>query len=323
MKLGLHREAVRSYTAFLQYQFKKGILSDKTLKLLEAAQARFAKATVVFKAVSTPSGAELSTADGAIKGRTALVERIRPGKHEIVLHKKGFKTVRKRIFVQAGRPYTLKVTLEKVIVPVSFVLKVEESGAVISIDGKEMGRTPLAKPLKLMPGPHWLKIVHPGYHLVKKRIALRPGILNEMALKLIPLRPVNKRGVPFIKKKGPIVIPIPSKPSRAKRTWGWVTLGVGIAAAIAGTTHAILARRTYNRLMSGHDIGDDLRYNTVAAQGVQHQALSIIEFSIGGAALLTSLVLFLVDRKANAPKPVSFSLMPYRRGARFEAYFRF
>jgi len=46
--------------------------------------------------------------------------------------------------------------------------------AEVSVDGKAAGTTPFA-PLALSPGPHTLRLAHPSYQTLTKRVTIQSG----------------------------------------------------------------------------------------------------------------------------------------------------
>jgi tetratricopeptide (TPR) repeat protein len=63
-------------------------------------------------------------------------------------------------------------------------LDVNNDGAVVKIDGKEIGVSPLQEPVTLMPGEHEIEITLDGYKPIVKRITTVSGSENKVVAKL-------------------------------------------------------------------------------------------------------------------------------------------
>jgi len=314
LEMGEYRKAIRSYEIVLKRVVMGESLRKKIIKLLAKARTKFKQETVQFTIDSTPTGASIATADGLIKGKTKLSDRIKPGKHTVIVQKKGYLPQRREITVPAGLPYTLNVVLKKKLSFGKLNIKSNVPGATIWVGKRKVGISPIKGLLKVKPGMHTVRAKLKGYKSVSQNVSITEGWTTKVVLELSRLViPKKKKSVPLILKT--------KKSSGAMTTWKWVTLGLGIAAAMAGTTHALLSFRNFNRLKG--DEMDSSRREAVRLHGEQDKLLAIIEYSICGAALITSLTLFLLDRGRPARKGLSFGVAPLPGGAMVTTGFRF
>lgn len=175
----------------------------------------------------------------------------------------------------------------------------EPPGAEVRIDdgGRRLGRTPLK--LYLVAGPHVVRLTHPEFQPIEQRIEVRPG--EPMTVRVPLTAPVAVAA--------PVHTPAPRRrpaPGEADdllgdeistggpslRTWGWISLGVGAAAAGASVTMLVL----------GLDAIDARDGATTGAAWDDHQASAeayntgyLVSGGVALAALSTGLVLLLLD----------------------------
>lgn len=319
LKMGAYRQAVKSYETVLARVVMSGAVRKRVSAQLEKARRLFNKATVPFTIDSTPSGATVVVGKGLIQGETRLTGRLRPGRYTVFISKKGYLSQQRAIKVPIGLPYTMHVVLKRPPVFGKLDVRATVLGSTISIDGRKVGCSPIKGLLKLKPGIILVKGEKKGYRAAVQKAVITAGKTTRVLLKL--------RALPRVKDKPRLAIPlVPKKkqkrkktPSRAMAVWKWVTLGIGAAAAAVGTTHAALSYRNYKRLQSTGTAGRE----AIKKDGERDQTLAIIEFSICGAALITSLVLFMMDKKRPAGKRLSLGLAPLPGGALVTTGFRF
>ena len=110
----------------------------------------------------------------------------------------------------------------------------EPTGALISIDGRELGRTPLAEPIRLTAGVHRIGASLDGYGPVERSVVIGQGKRHEVLL----LLPREEARIPEVAAR-----PTPvSHPSRLRPALPYVLAGVGVALA-GGALGAFLWER--------------------------------------------------------------------------------
>lgn len=133
-------------------------------------------------------------------------------------------------------------------------------GALIEIDGKPAGRTPLDRPVELSPGEHTLKVIAPGKRAFERQVEVAAGealaiaaILEEepgvLSLKVEPAKAkvlVDGKAVaaPPVAKNDLSGVPT-SVEKKGLSTLSWVLIGTGTAAVVAGgiVTGVLLANQ--------------------------------------------------------------------------------
>ena len=166
-------------------------------------------------------------------------KEISPGPHRVVVKRPGFAEFSKTVQLRPGKKLQLSAELE----PVSGVLAVKTTpeGADVLIDGKTVGRTPVAD-LLLPPGSYELRVRHLGFMDDVSRIAVRAGRDYPIDLALVAQPHENDR--PTQVALAPTSTPstaLPGTPvaeaeAEAPKPWynhWYVWAGVGVVAAAA------------------------------------------------------------------------------------------
>jgi serine/threonine-protein kinase len=140
---------------------------------------------------SSPSGATVWV-DGVAVGATPVtLEDLSPGEHEIAVVKEGFVRATE---VVTPAPDTLPLVFA--LQPARALLSIAStpSPAAVLVDGKEVGRTPLAE-LALEEGIHQVEVRHPGHESFRTRVEARLGESLHYVARLNPVaapRPASK-----------------------------------------------------------------------------------------------------------------------------------
>jgi tetratricopeptide (TPR) repeat protein len=144
-----------------------------------------------------------------------------------------------------------------------------EEQADVRVDGQPAGKTPLERRLYLLPGPHQVLLVKPGFRQATLTLVLAPGEQRQL---VVPLKP---RTAP----PPPQPAPVPGPPQRppppdhdplakqrsAKSIWAYTTLGVGLALMVgAGAMYGLGAAE-------GNQAHQDYREATAPARITRHR----------------------------------------------------
>lgn len=120
----------------------------------------------------------------------------------------------------------------------------EPEGALILVDGREVGAAPMSAPIAVAPGPHEVRVQHPGHEPVTRVVAARAGAELEVAIALSPstpaaaLAPAQGESSPPARREPPARVAAPrSGPS----VLVWSGVGLTAALAIGGTITGLLA----------------------------------------------------------------------------------
>ena len=102
-------------------------------------------------------------------------------------------------------------------------------GAVVSVDGHEVGRTPLEHALYLDPGDHTLRVARAGQALFQRTLSMVNGGHTILS---IPLRLESRRSP-----AAPVITPLAPAPRPRpfyKKWWFWTAVGAVVAGAVVG-----------------------------------------------------------------------------------------
>ena len=173
-------------------------------------------------AVNTaPPGAAVKIA-GAQVGVTPHTQALVAGKHTVSLELAGHATVTQEIVLLATHtvtaPYVLNVTLQKE-TNGRLVLDVQPVGAIIAVDGANVGTAPLAGPLTLPQGLHSVEVKADGAIPLQEMVNIVAGQTTQTQMTLEVKQTSGISG----------------------QTWGWVMMGVGGASLLSGGVFGVLA----------------------------------------------------------------------------------
>lgn len=106
-------------------------------------------------------------------------------------------------------------------------IKPSVEGSSVTVDGAEVGPSPIARPIEVNPGAHKIVIAHEGYKTVRRNLVASPNRLDEIEVEQESLVKVVKQVVEVERKEK--VVPV------YKRWWLWTLVGAVVAAgAVTG-----------------------------------------------------------------------------------------
>jgi hypothetical protein len=213
-------------------------------------------ATVTIK--SSPSGAEIAI-DGAAGGITPLTKALRAGEHRIQAELEGYRTASRELKLSPGQKTECSFQLER-IHEGSLVVSSRPSGAWVRIDGKDIGKAPLAHDLP--PGEHAVELRRKGFVVARKDVEVAPKERTKIDLRLEPI------------------------PARSRMVWGHVSFWSGVALLGLGgvsTWRSLDLEDEYNA--GNPELADDID---------TWNAVSIAGYAAGGALVVTGAILWIL-----------------------------
>lgn len=131
---------------------------DTELHTLERLIGRI---TVVLEG---PSSAEIYV-DGRRAGAAPTLRPlvVAPGRHDVEIRAVGFQTYRQTVTISSGDEMNVRAALVRLVTDASIVLTVNVAGARVSLDGVEVGSTPLPGPMPVTTGNHRIEVTRDGY----------------------------------------------------------------------------------------------------------------------------------------------------------------
>jgi tetratricopeptide (TPR) repeat protein len=197
----------------------------------------------------------------------------------------------------------------------------EPAGAAIEIDGKPLGVSPLT--VDLTTGDHRLAVTLAGYDRIERTITMTLGQASELNVTLVKaseLTPPVRSDTPVAgSSTGPSVTPTTtSQPAaggeirteplapkpKPKRLWTYVAGGIAVAGLGAGIGLGVAADGEAKTLVAGQEIvvdGQPTRQPWPDATARHDRAVALatganVSYGLAGAALITAVVLFFVEK---------------------------
>ncbi len=173
------------------------------------------------------------------------------------------------------------------------LLKVNQKGAAVIVDGKKIGAYPLKKDLILEKGEHTVVVEKDGFITWKGNVTIEPGQQSTVEASLMP--------------KSEIKINV--EKSKLDR-WAWVVLGLGLAVGGGGTYFGSKADKNYKQYNDANSRDDALRYKDQTQKNAKVANIMLLSAALSG---VISAVLFTTDavfEKAKEQPRESNSVIP-------------
>ena len=166
----------------------------------------------------------------------------------------------------------------------TLVVETAVPGAEVTLDGEPAGKTPVSRTLK--PGKHEIHVESPGFYPVDRLVSVEPGATTRDTVRLVAIPGAGTAA---------LALPPGAKPEPAQSggfrvpVAGWVALGVGAGAAVAGTWLAIASHNTENDLQAGYNPARNTYQGSYsqAVSGQNQATWANVCFGIAGAGLVT------------------------------------
>jgi hypothetical protein len=200
----------------------------------------------------------------------------------------------------------------------TLVLQIAPFGALVFIDGRPVGAAPL-DPRVLPAGRHHLRVTADGREAVERSIELEGGVTTPLAIELrvaeAPRPPDSPAPEPPAfepprprRTAEPVVVveELPVRGSSTYSPWTWVTLGTGIAALAGGGLAYGLGEKDHQDVIGAEGYAEggpvvgmtQQRAADLEESGDTKKLAGSILFGVGGALVVTSTVLFVLDATA-------------------------
>jgi hypothetical protein len=193
------------------------------------------------------------------------------------------------------------------------------SGALITVDGRAIGRTPLADAIRLEPGEHKIWATLDDYEPATSTVVIGRGKQHDVVLHLIPL-----------------IIDIPPpvpRPSRVREALPYILIGTG--AALGGTAVGVYLwnrdrYQEWQALVAEHDKAPPNSYEstkTAAESNRKATSLSRANLTIGALAITSGVLvvlgggLYYLDHRR--PKPATNVTVTWAGGGAVAATWRY
>lgn len=183
-------------------------------------------------------------------------------------------------------------TLQARLTETGIVLTASEEGALVFVDGRQAGTTPLADPILVPPGSHELRVEKEGFRPFRLRVSVEAGRRLETEVTLV----AAERHEP------------PPPPPAAARSGGsllpWVATGVAGVGLVCGTIFGVLALGESDAA-NEEKAGDFDVYDEASSNAETWALLADVSFGVGAAAAVGAVVLFLLTGRDEASAPAA------------------
>jgi hypothetical protein len=286
--------------------------ADRQEQEIQSLVARLTIRTAPADAKVKVDGRELGT------GPTLGPLMLGPGDHEIEASRPGYHEVRRSVQLVSGAEVTEAFNL--VAERGHLALRTNADGASVLVDGKEVGKTPLASALALQAGRHVVAVERSGYEPAERTVDVTAGAQQDLEIQLIrqalaPAAVPTAQPAPADLGLAAAVAPAPeAQPrSRTAKIVMWSSLAGAVAAGIVGGVYWKIADdhfKTYEDLNAKFKTDFSVKASRDAAQNTTtHDSGIAIGFGIGAGALaVTALVAYLIDSSDKGTEHARVSL---------------
>lgn len=232
--------------------------------------------------VMSPTAGARASLDGGPASDVPLIDDVKPGRHRVRVSAEGFFDEERDALAASGSLAAIDVPLREK--PALLAVQLDASAS-LSVDGRPLATTPLARPLELAAGTHLVSISRNGSKAFAREVVLERGKQTQLGVSL---------------------------ESSGQRKAAWIALAAGGASALAGavlTTAAYVEQSNAQSVVDAqkaHNIqqGDVETYRSSLDARDRWRTAAIVSF--GAAAGLAAIggVLFLFDKPSvEAPPP--------------------
>ena len=205
VSIGEHRLSVSAEGYLSQeYTFEVVEGSENQVNLaLEADESAFKNGQMVI--VTDPPNAEVIINGGQPLQSPVTQENLdRRIEHVIQVSAQGFLPQTRRFVFREGQKETLQIKLEKVLLKASLKVTSRPSDAIVMLDGKPIGKTPLDLSDVAQSEGARLSVLLAGFEPYNEVLVLKPGKLSKVdaRLKAIPTQKLRVRAAPAKRASG-------------------------------------------------------------------------------------------------------------------------
>lgn len=281
-RAGNTQQAIIYYERFIQAlpnSAKRPAVARKVADLKKTMDDKFQTVSVR----TQPPGAIIFVDDkgkGAM-GAAPLEFKLVPGDYTIIAELEGFEPVRKKHSVRGGGTSKVAIRMLRASEIAEVTLFISERGANVLVDGKKVGRSPLAEPLRLAAGSHEVSVMKPGFAPAKKTIELKAGAKERIKIDLSGEGGGLSGGTQL--DDGP-----------KTNIWPWVTMGTGVAMVAGGVVTGLSAQSLHDKL-DQKSKNNELIAPADIDTGNQTVLITNLLIGVGGAAIVGGAVWWLLD----------------------------
>lgn len=191
-------------------------------------------------------------------------------------------------------------------------ITVDALDAKVTIDGEDVRLS--EEPIRLSLGRHTIRVTAPGFEVYQEEIALTGGESLRLAIRMRPLAPPTPP-----RAEVPIAPPLQAgdayKPeaSSGGTAWPWVTLGLGAVAGGLGTWLIMDGTADLQEVTDAQAtpwVMTREEADALVADGDRKRLAGFITAGVGGALVITSIILFVTEGSGGEPATSAPTLSP-------------
>ena len=217
----------------------------------------------------------------------------------LVYERDGFERAQQKVQVDRGKVQTVRLELGRAAGESELVVDANIRYAVVYLDGKEVGYTPFKK--RVEAGDHIVQV------WAEDHLAWT-GVVDAPAARSVS---VQASLVPAAGRVGSVPVPMVTveEPSNFWRlsTWGWFTMGAGIAAGGAAGYFYYSFNQKWAEVIAAE--GDDDLQNQLFTEATGFYNTTIIAGITGGALIGGGLLMILLDKGDELDNAATFELL--------------
>jgi hypothetical protein len=158
-------------------------------------------------------------------------------------------------------------------------IQVDRPGAVVTLDGKELGRAPLESAPRVLEGPHSIVVQKEGYVRWSTTVSLTAGGEVPVQVELVPIRLLGE--------------------AARSRLWSWA-YGTTGAAAVGLAAGFVFKRQADDSYAKYKKATNRTRAGELKNQTRQKSTLATVSFGLAGAAVVSAGTLYILAARADA-----------------------
>lgn len=245
---------------------------------------------------TTPPGAAIEVDGNRVASvRTPSGLEIPRGRHEVIARLADHAPERQTVVVPAGEEVRVRFTMRQL--PGELKLSCDVPGARVTVNGKEERLTPLDRPIVVAAGSATVKVTAAGYEPWRHDVEVRPGAVVTLG---VALKPLQARPTDVAPTRPARSVVVASPPMSPRRIGAWTSIGTGIALVVAGAVTYGLGYRDYRSIdtLDWDRQWDQVESKWNSARTKQNASIGL--WSVGGAALITGIVLYFLPESSKA-----------------------
>ena len=185
-QLGRNPDAVRTFERFLE----EGGQRVRPLQRaeVEAELQRLGRLVARIEVAVTGPASAVVLVDEIEVGRTPLVEPllVDAGRHVVEARAPGFLPSRREVMVAGGAGVALELALDRAEAPGAVLVTVNVPSATITLDGADVGTSPLPEAVTAAAGHHVVEVAREGYEPVRIEVDVASGEVARLEVSLAP-----------------------------------------------------------------------------------------------------------------------------------------